>query len=183
MTTGYKINHAKDNAANYSISTNMATKIGSLQVAEDNAMQGLDMLNSASSTLEEMSDMATRLRALATQARNGTYSARSLAAINEEAGAIITEIQRLNDTAEYNGIKLLNNYTITIPDGVGTDGNVGVQTAATYSIRATPSGAPKPTYGKFIDNPVDYTAEEVAAMDKMSELTGSETISEGQYSI
>ena len=183
MSSGYKVNHAKDNAANYSISTNMSTKISALQIAEDNAMQGLDMLNSASSTLEEMQEMTTRLRALATQARNATYSADSLSAINAEAGAIITEIQRLNDTAEYNGIKLLNNYTIKIPDGVGTDGNVGVQTAATFALRETTVGPPKPTYGKFIENPVEYTADQVANMDKMSELAGTETITEGQYSI
>ena len=41
MTTGYKLNHAKDNAANYSISTNMTTKIGAYQVAEDNALMGI----------------------------------------------------------------------------------------------------------------------------------------------
>ena len=54
MTTGYKLNHAKDNAANYSISTNMTTKIGAYQVAEDNALMGLDMVNIASDTITEM---------------------------------------------------------------------------------------------------------------------------------
>ena len=51
MTTGFKINHAKDNAANYSISTDMTTKIGAYQVAEDNCAQGLDMITTASESL------------------------------------------------------------------------------------------------------------------------------------
>ena len=51
MTTGFKINGAKDNAAGYSISTNMSTKIGAYQVAEDNVMLGLDMVLTASNSL------------------------------------------------------------------------------------------------------------------------------------
>ena len=54
MSTGYKVNHAKDNAANYSISTNMTTKIGAYQVAEDNASMGLDMVTTASENITEM---------------------------------------------------------------------------------------------------------------------------------
>ena len=52
MSTGYKINHAKDNAANFAISTNMTTQIGAYMVAEDNVAMGLDMLGVATSTLE-----------------------------------------------------------------------------------------------------------------------------------
>ena len=62
MTTGLKINHASDNAANYSISTNMTTEINAYQVAEDNVSMGLDLVQTASSTLESMGDLTTRLR-------------------------------------------------------------------------------------------------------------------------
>ncbi|MBR2386611.1 flagellin FliC, partial [bacterium] len=61
MTTGYKINGAKDNAANYSISTNMTTKINSYMVAEDNVAMGLDMLSTANGSLDQISDKLTRL--------------------------------------------------------------------------------------------------------------------------
>ena len=105
MTTGYKINHASDNAANYSISTNMTTKINSYMVAEDNVSMGLDMLTTASEGLGQISNKLTRLRDLATQASNGTYGTSSLNAINSEANALVDEIQRLYSTAEYNGIK------------------------------------------------------------------------------
>ena len=68
MTTGFKINGAKDNAANYSISTNMTTRIGAYEVAESNVMMGLDLLSTATSSLDLISSHLTRLRALAEQA-------------------------------------------------------------------------------------------------------------------
>ena len=71
MTTGFKINGAKDNAAGYSIATNMSTKIGAYKVAEDNASMGLDMVLTASGTLSQISDKLSRLRALTMQAQNG----------------------------------------------------------------------------------------------------------------
>ena len=108
MTTGAKINHAKDNAANYNIATNMTTKLGALQVAEDNALQGLEMINTTSETLGLIEDKLSRMRALSVQALNGTYGEKSLSAINSEAESLLNEITRLNDSATYNGIKLFN---------------------------------------------------------------------------
>ena len=106
MSRGYKINHAKDNAANYSISTNMTTKIGAYQVAEDNVSMGLALLATADDSLSLISDKLARLRALSEQAANGTYGEQSLKAINSEANAIVDEIERAYSTTEYNGIKL-----------------------------------------------------------------------------
>ena len=108
MTTGSKINHAKDNAANYSISTNMSTKMSALRVAEDNALQGLEMISSTSENLSIVEDKLARMRALSTQALNGTYTTQSLNALNLEADALLKEINRINESATYNGIKLFN---------------------------------------------------------------------------
>ncbi len=115
MTTGLKINHASDNAANYSIATNMTTKINAYQIAEENVSMGLEMITTASDSLSLMSDMTSRLRALATQAHNGTYGIKSLNALNTEAQAIITELYRVRETASYNGIKLFNDFNSTAP--------------------------------------------------------------------
>ena len=109
LTTGFKINHASDNAANYSISESMSSKLSSYFVAEENTSMGLDLIRTQSSTLDTIQNLTTRLRALAEQAHNGTYGAQSLAAINQEADAIISEIERIGNNAEYNGIKLFDN--------------------------------------------------------------------------
>ena len=107
MTTGAKINHAKDNAANYSINTNMTTKIGAYDVAADNVAMGMELIGTAEGSLNLISEHLQRLRDLAVQSANGTYGAQSQEAINAEANARIKEIERLYNTAEYNGIKLL----------------------------------------------------------------------------
>ena len=89
MTTGFKINHAKDNAANYAIATDMTTKLNSLQVAEENTAMGLDLVNTASEVLDILNDRVERLRALQEQANNGTYGEDSLNAINKECNALV----------------------------------------------------------------------------------------------
>ena len=108
MTTGFKINHAKDNAANYSISTKLSSKISGYQIAEDNALMGLDLVQTASSSLETMSNLTSRLRSLTTQAQNGTYGYKSIDAINSEARSIVQELNRIKQTTEYNGINLIS---------------------------------------------------------------------------
>ena len=70
-------------------------------------MIGLDILNTASSSIELISNGLSRLRALTVQAGNGTYGGQSLDAINSEANAIIDEINRIYTSAEFNGVKLL----------------------------------------------------------------------------
>ena len=81
MTTGFKINHAKDNAANYSINTKLSSKLSSYYVAQDNASMGLDMMTSAMDNLDLISSHLSRMRDLAEQAANGTYGEDSLKAI------------------------------------------------------------------------------------------------------
>ena len=144
MTTGFKINHASDNAANYSITTNMSTKLSSYQVAEDNVAMGLDLLSTAGGSLDLISDKLSRLRALAEQAANGTYGEQSLNAINAEAKSIIDETNRIYNTTEYNGQKLFGHSgkfmkDITVRDTSKMDSLEGVDpnnviTSGTYSI-------------------------------------------------
>ena len=153
MTTGYKINHAKDNAANYSISTNMTTKIGAYDVAADNVAMGMDMLTTASESMTQMENLGKRLRALNTQARNGTYGKQSLNAIQAEANSIIDEINRLYSTAKYNGISLFNQKEYDIPEGM-------------------PQADP---VTGFIEDPYDYTEEQIAEMISISKVDSFES--------
>lgn len=69
---------------------------------------GLDLVQTASSSLETMSNLTSRLRSLATQAQNGTYGYKSIDAINSEARSIVQELNRIKQTTEYNGINLLS---------------------------------------------------------------------------
>lgn len=106
MTTGYKINHAKDNAAGYSIVTQYSSKLSSYSVAQDNTAMGLDLLTTASDSLSLITSHLQRMRDLAEQAANGTYGTDSLRAIQAEFNQRTDEIDRLMINTEYNGIKL-----------------------------------------------------------------------------
>ncbi len=68
MSTGYKINHASDNAAGYSIATNMNTQLSAYDVAADNISMGLDLLTTAQDTISSMQSRGERLMSLWTQA-------------------------------------------------------------------------------------------------------------------
>ena len=103
MTTGFKINHAKDNAAGYSIANTMNTKLSSYYVAQDNAEIGLSYLSTAEGNLDLVSEHLLRIRDLTEQAANGTYSTNSRQAIQTEIDQRLAEIERILETAEYNG--------------------------------------------------------------------------------
>ena len=129
MTTGFKLNGAKDNAAGYSINTSLTTKLGAYSVAEDNVAMGLDLVMTASDSLGLINSHLSRLRDLAEQAANGTYGLDSLSVIQSEADARIAEIERIMNNTEYNGIKLFNPFVhesgnggAIPPSGGGTTG-------------------------------------------------------------
>ena len=111
MTTGFKINHAKDNAAGYSIATKLSSQLSSYDVALDNASMGLDMLTTAQDSLDLITSHYQRMRDLAEQAANGTYGADSLKAIQSEIDARKAEIERIVANTEYNSIKFFAQET------------------------------------------------------------------------
>ena len=98
-----------------------------------------------------MQDHGARLHALITQARNGTYGAQSLQALTQEAGALISEIQRMYTNAEYNNVSLFDNSPI--PAWVKE-----LETSL------------EPKHNGFIENPETYTIEEVAAITKVADV-------------
>ena len=162
MSTGYKINHAKDNAANYSISINMTTQLNSYHVAQDNIAMGMDLVTTASDTISLMQNKAERLRALCTQARNGTYGAQSMNAINGEANAIIAEINRIYMNAEYNGIKFFE-----LANGVATaeaEENAGAGARAVNNM-------PEAKHNGFIENPTTYSKTQIDNMASIDSFT------------
>lgn len=130
MTTGYKLNHAKDNPANWAMMKGMETKLRAWDVAEDNIMMSNNMLETASSCADLISGHVTRIRDLCVQACNGTYGEDSIKAIKAEVGARLDEIRRIKGSTEFNGINLFgdtdeagNTLAKTFNLQVGIDGS------------------------------------------------------------
>ena len=129
MTTGYKINHAGDNAAGYSIARNWETQLGSLDVAADNAATGADMLTTLEDTYALVSSHLQRVRDLTEQAANGTYGEDSLEAIQAEITARLDEVDRIAANCEFNGLKMMdgsinNNISLQVGLYSGTDSQI-----------------------------------------------------------
>ena len=93
LTTGFKLNHAKDNAAGYSISTSLETdlntKISSLLQVRNNTEDGMSLLSTAEGALENIQTLLERLRSITMQASNETNGSASLASLQKEADEII----------------------------------------------------------------------------------------------
>ena len=173
MTTGFKLNHAKDNAANYSISTSLTTKLGAYTIAEENAMMGLDMVQTASDSLSLISDKLSRMRALAIQAQNCTYGDTSLDAINAEANALAKEINRIQSSTEYNGRSLFKG-TVKLPTASTT----------TYSADSTASTSYAPDLIPNADGfIIDVVKRDTSAMTSISTLADDACIASGTYKI
>ncbi len=140
MTTGYKINSAKDDAAGYSIASQMEAKLSSYDVAANNAQIGLDMLTTTEENYSLIVDHLQRIRDLTEQAANGTYSDDSRAAIEAEIASRLAEIDRVAGSAEYNGMLLMDgsiNDDINIQVGIDGSANSKVTLGATLFESAT----------------------------------------------
>ena len=121
MSTGLKINSSKDDAAGLAVSTNLDYKVSSLKVAQSNAQMGASMLDTAEGVMTTISDNLVRVRDLTEQAANGTCGEDALAAINTEIAARLGEINRVANSTDFNGKKLLNgsiNENIVLQVGI-----------------------------------------------------------------
>src|SRR5574344_448207 len=105
MSSGSKINAAKDDAAGYAVSKTLSTTLSIDKVGQDNVAMGGDLLSAADGVLSVISENLTRIADLATQAANGTYSTSDLSAIAAEITARNDEITSLQSTT-FNGISL-----------------------------------------------------------------------------
>ena len=132
MTTGYKINHASDNAAGYSIATNWETQLGSLDVAADNAATGADMMTTLEDTYSLVSTHLQRVRDLTEQAANGTYGSASLKAIQSEITARLEEVDRIAANCEFNGLNMMDGSMgeISLQVGLYSDASSQIKLSA-----------------------------------------------------
>ncbi len=108
LSTGFKINSAKDDAAGYAVYTGMEAKISGYDIIETNAQMGLDMLTTEEGVLQIINDYLQRIRDLTMQAANGTYGSASLDAINLEVQQRMDEINRLCEITDFNDAYLLD---------------------------------------------------------------------------
>lgn len=108
LSSGYRINSAADDAAGLAISEKMRTQISGLDQASRNASDGISVIQTAEGALVEVESMLQRMRELAVQAANGTYTTSDRVAIQSEIDQLNQEITRISETTEFNTMSLLN---------------------------------------------------------------------------
>jgi len=153
LSSGFRINSAADDAAGLAISEKMRSQIAGLEKAQDNANDGISLVQTAEGALTEVNSMLTRLTTLATQSANGTYEdGVDRANLQEETNALLEEIDRISQSTNFNGINLLDGSlskasetTINVSNVMKDGSNVSFG-GHTYTFSASADGSDGDTF-------------------------------------
>lgn len=107
LSSGMRINKAGDDASGLAVSEKMRSQIQGLRQAERNTEDGMSMIQTAEGYLQETHDILQRIRVLAVQAANGTYTPEDRQLIQVEISELVSEVDRISSQAEFNKMKLL----------------------------------------------------------------------------
>lgn len=108
LSSGYKINSSSDDPAGCAISEKLRLQLKGLSQADNNASDGVSVLNTAEGALSEIQSMISRMKELTVQAANDTNSAEERKAVQDEINNINTEIDRISQDTEFNSQSLIN---------------------------------------------------------------------------
>ena len=123
LSSGLRIATAADDAAGLGISERLRAQVRSLDQAGRNANDGISLVQTAEGALNETNANLVRMRELAVQAANGTLNTGDRAALDAEFDALISEIDRVADQTDFNGISLFDGTTSSLTLQVGTEGS------------------------------------------------------------
>ncbi|MCG9697163.1 flagellin [Shewanella sp. Isolate11] len=157
LSSGLRINSAKDDAAGLQIANRLTSQIGGLGVAARNANDGISIAQTAEGAMQESTNILQRMRDLSLQSANGSNSTEDRAAMQKELSALQTELTRIADTTSFGGQKLLNGNYGTQSFQVGANAN--------ETISLTLGDVSAETIGKEGQTVVGtYTAAETTAV-------------------
>ena len=132
LSTGMRINSAKDDAAGLAIASRMGAMVSGLEMASKNANDAISMLEVAEGATLEISNMLIRMRELSVQSASGTYSDTDRAALDLEFGALMSEIDRIAKNTTWNTMSILNG---------GNDANNATTTKTELNIQLGPNAS------------------------------------------
>ena len=189
LSTGTRVNSAKDDAAGLAIGQNMTSQIRGLNQAVRNLNDGINMMQTAEGSMIEQSNMLQRMRELAVQSMNGTYSEIQRGYMDQEFQALSTQINKVALDTQWNDQKLISAQTPAVagtavstaftPAAAGADGNLGGTLAA-----GTITAAGKPVGAVTLTSQATFSAGTTAAVSaKGSTLTISGLTAGNTYTI
>ena len=130
LSTGSRINSAKDDAAGLAISERMSAQVSGLNMAVRNANDAISLLQTADGASQEISNMLSRMRELAVQAASGTYTSTDQTALDLEFGELMNEIDRIAANTEWNGTAILGGGDTTVTASGASTRDYAIQLGA-----------------------------------------------------
>ena len=181
LSSGLRINSAKDDAAGLAISERFTSQIRGLNQAARNANDGISLAQVAESALAGAGNILQRVRELSVQSANATNSASDRKALQAEVGQLLSELDRLAVTTEFNGQKLLDGSFGSATFQVGANANQTI-TATTGNFRTTTYGAqlkqsaPVVVTATNTPTPLTGTFDVAGLQTKTINLTATDTL-------
>ena len=180
LSTGKRINYAKDDAAGQAIAVRLTAEIQGLAIASRNAADGQSLLDTAEGALQETTSLLLRMRELAVQSSNGTLSTADRTALQTEAAALEAEITRIAETTTWGGLQLLDGTFSGTSGDAAIVFQAGTKEGATIAVTipemtvsaATISYTAAQTIGSFASAQTAITAID-AALSGVNEVRGA----------
>ncbi len=187
LSTGLRVNSARDDAAGLAIAERMNAQVRGLTVAARNANDGISMAQTAEGALGKIGDMVQRIRELAVQSSNATNNSNDRAALQLEVGQLKEEIDRVATSTSFNGTKLLNGSFAAAKFQVGADAGesitVGSITNAQLAGMGVVTRASRDSSTAISDLTATITGDRTINGTDIGALTAAGTIQERQAQV
>ena len=184
LSSGYKINRAGDDAAGLAISEKMRAQITGLDAAQKNVKDGISLVKTAEGAMQEVQDMLNRMVYLSNQSANGTYDNEvDRANLQKEVDSLRSEIDRIADSANFNGIQLLDG---SLKDGATLGGApIDLTNSVTHvTVRNnTATAAVKPQFSVDLDGYTIKTDHTGTGNGTLSLEIGGQTLTSGDIAL
>ena len=193
LSTGMRINSAKDDAAGLQIADRLTTQINGLNQGNRNASDGIALAQTAEGAMDEISSMLQKIRTLAVQSATGTNTSDDREAIDKEATSLMNEISRIAQQTTYGGKKILDGGeatpSVTMFKGTASQGQMKLQVGANsgdtinfdvanfnFSKLASAAGVAKNAFdsGNLMLSTASGASNVIAAMDAMIKKVDSQ---------
>ena len=165
LSTGSRINSARDDAAGLAIGQNMTSQVRGLNQAVRNANDGINMLQTAEGAMVEVSNMLQRMRELAVQASNGTYSTTQRGYLQKEFSALSSQITSINTQTKWNGTAVLSAATTKFQVGAMSGQTVSVIVSATTLVGLGISSATFTLSGATVASGITNASSAITKLD------------------
>ncbi len=158
LSSGLRINSAKDDAAGMAISMKLTAHVRSLNQAVRNAQDGISVVQTAEGGMNEIHNILTRMRELSQQSATGTLSTSDRTALQTEFADLKSEIDRISDTTDFNGLKLMDGSL----SATGVSLQVGINNTTNDRIKISAT-----TFGNIDASALNLTTDALSSIDSV----------------